>query len=230
MRIAMFLIVCGLIGAVFVGQSDAAVTLVTSRTALAGTHHLDWDTIGGDDVAVPDPLHMLSHDGVPATLSETGSPFYPAIKNGVDYRGNFSQGDPILCTGKQVGGGSGPIMIDFGSTLITNFGLQIQSYVFGSFTGILTTSGGSETEVGASNGKNDGSAILIFIGLHSTTPFNEVTVGLLSSPGSTGDFFVNPAQFTVAFPKPTSLALALAAALWTAAVDPVRKRPNGSTR
>jgi len=188
-----------------VTQTKGAVTLVTSRSGLGGTDSINWGLLGNSFTSVPNPFVILSNGGLPVTVSQAGGNFERRDEVNGSWGGNFSPGDRLLWTDNFDVGGGGPITIDFGSSSLTSFGLQIQADFLGAFTAQLQVNDGSNstvTENGYSSGSDDGSAI--FIGVSSSVPFSQIIISLLSANNNLDDFAVNQADFIPAGSTPSA--------------------------
>jgi hypothetical protein len=144
-------------GLVFLAAAPAkADMLITSRSALGGTDHIDWGVLGPATpgatlAAIPSPSTLLSAGGVSFTISESPTLTqnqanfmrYDQVGSAVPFQawyGNFSPGDHLLFTGTGVaGGGMGPIVITSNGPLMVAAGTQIQANLPGPFTAIITT-------------------------------------------------------------------------------------------
>jgi hypothetical protein len=216
----------------FALKADASISLVTSRATLAGTDNLDWGDLGPDDPGYgnnlhPNPLVIASDDGLSVTVSQVGGPFerldqaanFPPPWTG-GWNGNFAIGDELLWTTDAVLGTG--ITLNFGSTAIESFGLQIQGSNFlGPFTAHLEAfdSGGNSlgtvSRVGNSTQDRDNSAI--FIGLLSDAPstdFHSVLVAIDAPPGASGGFAINQVDFSPASTDPGVVPEASTVFIW----------------
>jgi hypothetical protein len=178
--------------------------LVTSRAALAGTDNLDWGDLGPENTEVPSPFLITSDDGLLVDVRQTDGSFL-RVNQGSGFSGNFAPGDELLATNFPPLGAFGPITLNFGSTALQAFGLQIQASRFGPFTAELEVfdsggaSLGSVSRAGVSNSNGDNSAI--FIGVASDDPstdFHSLIVRLTAATLFPEDFAVNQADFTPA--------------------------------
>jgi hypothetical protein len=199
------------------GRAHAALILVTSRAALAGTDNLNWGNLGATGTTVSSPFVINSTNAsLPVTVSQPGGSF-ERRDQGNGWNGNFSPGDKLLWTENFNTGGGGPITVNFGATPLDAFGSNIMADFFGAFTAQLDLfdSGGnplgSVSEAGNSTGAGDGSAI--FIGVRSDDPstnFSRVVIRLTAAVSNVNDFAINRADFTpapAAVPEPGTLAL-----------------------
>jgi hypothetical protein len=183
-------------------------SLVTSRTALAGTDSVSWGTLGVDSTIVANPFTIVSTSGVSINVSKTVSdsfqirqedPVTPLPFDG--WSGNFAPGDMLLYTNDLVSKALNPITLDFGATAVAAGGAQIQSDQGGKFTAKVEAfdangnSLASFTEAGNSTGAQDNSAI--FIGISSTSAtIHKIALSLTNAPmGRKGDFAINQFDF-----------------------------------
>jgi hypothetical protein len=111
---------------------------------------------------------------VPTTVSESQPGSFDSDIDGPVWDGNFACGDALLYSGPQYGAAGGPILIDFGTHLVSGGGAQIEPNAFyvpfiaqivayDSRMNVL----GTFTEDGYAEPANDDSAI--FIGVRSTS-------------------------------------------------------------
>lgn len=91
-RITWFssLVLIGVAGVVVVGvmPARAALTLETSRAALAGTDNLDWGDLGPNLTFVPQPFMITSDDGLIVTVSKALAGDFQRLNQGVGWNGN----------------------------------------------------------------------------------------------------------------------------------------------
>jgi hypothetical protein len=176
-------------------------SLVTSRTALAGTDSVNWGTLGSSGV-VANPFTILSTAGQSLTVSKkiTGEFSFETA-----FKVNFAPGDVLLDTeGPPNAGGNGDnnITLNFGAKLVAAGGAQIASDVGGSFTAqvqALDANGhtlASFTEQGTTTTVLDNSAI--FIGISSTSAsISQIAISLtkVSPPQNKALFAINKFDF-----------------------------------
>jgi hypothetical protein len=182
-------------------------SLVTSRTALAGTDSVNWGTLGPAGTVVANPFQILSTSGRSVSVSQPTQfgPFgvfeqAPPTTAG-SWNGNFAPGDMLLKGGNLGMKESDPTTLNFGATAVAAGGAQIQSDYSGSFTAevqALDASGNvlaSFTEVGNSTNAADNSAI--FIGISSSSAnIYQIALSLTKAPSHTiGDFAINKFDF-----------------------------------
>jgi hypothetical protein len=153
-------------------------SLITSRSALAGTDSVDWATLGPPGTTTANPFTILSAGGDSITVSkaitdgfqtyEQAPPTTPTVYSRYF---NFAPGDIVLIT-TDVGSKVNPVTLNFGSTPVAAGGAQIAT-TNGAFTAEVEAfdargkSLASFTENGNSAGTADNSAI--FLGLSSTS-------------------------------------------------------------
>ena len=183
-------------------------SLVTSRTALAGTDSVNWGTVGVDSTLLANPFTIVSTSGLSINVSKTVSdsfqirqedPVTPAPRDG--WSGNFAPGDMLLYTNDLVSKTLNPITLDFGATAVAAGGAQIESDIDGKFTAKVEAfdangnSLASFTEQGNATGAHDNSAI--FIGISSTSAtIHKIALSLTNAPmGTKGDFAINQFDF-----------------------------------
>jgi hypothetical protein len=151
-------------------------SLVTSRTALAGTDSVQWSTLG-TNLSVANPFTILSTGGLSINVSKPIADSFlvtmEAPSNPPGYWiGNFAAGDPLLMTGDS-GSMPNPITLNFGTTAVAAGGAQIDPGAGGTFTARVEAfdanghSLASFTEDGTSTTAHDNSAI--FIGISSSS-------------------------------------------------------------
>jgi len=163
-------------------------TLVTSRTALAGTDSVNWGTLvptpPPSGIYVANPFTVLSTAGRSISVSKTIADSFlvtqqvsapPYQGNGV-WNGNFAVGDWVLDTSDN-GGRTNPITLNFGATAVAAGGAQIDVDIAGgssiNFTAEVDAYDAngntlaSFTEKGTASDAGDNSAI--FIGISSSS-------------------------------------------------------------
>jgi hypothetical protein len=187
-------------------------TLVTSRTALAGTDSLNWGTLGTPPVLVANPFTILSASGQSITVSkplsgdfQTAQQHTPATGTGM-VKGNFAPGD-ILLSSNNAGGKPNPIRLNFGATPVAAGGTQIDAGLYGSFTAqiqALDARGrilASFTEAGSTTNAADNSAI--FIGISSSSAsISQIAISLTNAPDNSykAYFLINQFDFRTSAP------------------------------
>jgi hypothetical protein len=151
-------------------------SLVTSRTALAGTDSVNWGTL--PTVAPANPFTILSTGGRSISVSKTIADTFRVVVEcpsltGCGWDGNFAPGDSLLLTNDLGSKLVNPITLNFGTTAVAAGGAQIQSGVEDPFTAnveAFDAAGNSLAhfqEHGISTGAEDNSAI--FIGISSSS-------------------------------------------------------------
>jgi hypothetical protein len=181
-------------------------SLVTSRTALAGTDSVDWSTLFPTTSPV-NPFTILSTAGRSISVSKAIAGNFATnvecpASPGCGWGGNFAPGDTILLTnasGSFLTKSDNPITLNFGTTAVAAGGAQIQTEVQDPFTAKVEAFDAngvrlaSFTEHGNSTGAEDNSAI--FIGISSTSA-NISRIALSISAGDfKGDFAINKFDF-----------------------------------
>jgi hypothetical protein len=203
--LAAFVLVA-LTGIFLPSPSAAALTLVTSRGALAGNDFIDWGVLGVEYTGVPSGTTALSNSSaITATISNAGG--FTRYNQSSGWSGNFAPGDKLIYNNLD-----GPMTIDF-STALFGAGAQIQRAYFGGFIGFIeafdatNTSLGSFTLAGVSSYAADNSAI--FLGVMDTTADIARIVFDVSSPdGLPTAFAINQLDLkTTAVPLPGTLVL-----------------------
>jgi hypothetical protein len=208
-------------------------SLVTSRSALAGTDLVKWGNFGPAGTLVANPSTILSNGAFSVNVSKTVSGAFkidaqlPAsVGASASWTGNFAPGDLLLYTNNFGIDQVNPITLDFGATAVAAGGAQIQANAHGKFTAKVEafdaggTSLASFTENGNSTGTEDNSAI--FLGISSTSAtIYKIALSItkagnagLSKPGK-GDFAINEFDF-----RTSPLAAVMATAVRTSVVGP----------
>src|SRR5205807_7334046 len=120
-------------------------TLVTSRTALAGTDSVSWGTLVPPGTSPANPFTILSTGGHSISVSQKASPVSsrfdlveqtPCPTSCVvreDWNGNFAPGD-IALWANHFSNETNPITLDFGTTAVAAGGAQIDPDGGGAFT------------------------------------------------------------------------------------------------
>jgi hypothetical protein len=193
-----------------------SVTLVTSRTALAGTDYVDWGVLGPSNTTVANPFTVTSAGGVRLGVSaRVNSSSFSTMEETPVTDGataplqmNFAAGDHLLWLGTPKGlqiHKSNPITFDFGASAVQGGGAQIGSAVYGNFVArveAFNASGvslASFTEAGnAQNTNGDNSAI--FIGVRSDTAnISRIALSIDSAPlNKTAQFVISRFDFRTA--------------------------------
>jgi hypothetical protein len=175
-------------------------SLVTSRTALAGTDSVNWGTLGPNGRIVANPFTIPSTTGRSISVSKPTADGFEVLVQGTGWRGNFAPGDSLLWTHDQGSKLDNPITLDFGTTAVAAGGAQIQlDFQEPSFTAKVEAfdatgkSLASVTEQGISTSTSDDSAI--FIGISSSSA-NISRIALSIKVGEAkGDFAINKFDF-----------------------------------
>jgi hypothetical protein len=205
-------------------------SLVTSRTALAGTDLLNWSTLGppAPQTVVANPFTILSAGGRSVSVSQPTQlgPFgvfeQTPPTTADSWNGNFAPGDMLLYGGSpNYLKKADPYTLNFGTTPVAAGGAQIESNYVGKFTAevqALDASGNvltSFTEGGNATQTADNSAI--FIGISSTSAnIYQIALSLTRAPSNTiGEFAINQFDF-----RAGPLAAAVATFAGTAASGP----------
>src|SRR5262249_49580319 len=186
-------------------------SLVTSRTALAGTDSVNWGTLGPQWTVASNPFTILSTSGHSITVSKTvADSFRTVVEKGSGYPsgawiGNFAPGDAVLWTFDTATSSMNPINMNFGATPVAAGGAQIDldiatgaSIKFTADVDAYDASGNllaSFTEKGVATTAEDNSAI--FIGISSSSAnIYQVALSIRScSSGEKGDFAINKFDF-----------------------------------
>ena len=180
----------------------ASASLVTSRAALAGDDFIDWGQLGAEFDPITPPAGITTHSGSIASVINPSGALY-RVDQGSGSGGNFASGDRLLTTLFT----PGPIRIVFAEGL-SKVGAQIQVNGFGAFSGVISvydaTGALLESHVvpGASNGRDDGSAI--FLGV-SRSSGDIRRVDFQVSGSADPDFAINRVDLT-SVPEPAMTA------------------------
>lgn len=198
-------------------SAEAGYSLVTDRASLGGTDTIDWGTLNLPPLTpISNPFSINSNGGVPVTVSEQTPGVFYSDTSAIVWNGNFAPGDALLYSGPQYNSAGGPILIDFGSNLVSGGGTQIEPNAFlVPFTAQITAYDSqmnvlaSFTEDGFAAPTNDNTAI--FIGIASTAQdIRAISVDVLtpSQFADAHDFAINRFDFrTRAVPEPSSCVL-----------------------
>jgi hypothetical protein len=200
-------------------------TLVTSRTALAGTDSVNWGTLvptpPPSGIYVANPFTILSTAGRSISVSKTiPDSFFvtqqlsaPPYHGNGNWNGNFAVGDWVLDTSDSHGR-TNPITLNFGATAVAAGGAQIQPNLGSVLTFTATVvafdasgnSLASFTEAGTATNAADNSAI--FIGISSSSAnISQIALSIKSVSGGTGGdrswFAINQFDFRTSVVAPT---------------------------
>jgi hypothetical protein len=198
-------------------------SLITSRTALAGTDAIDWGSQGTSLKA--NPFTIQSMAGVSVSVSKAQSGRFSIYQQSNGFTGNFAPGDFLLHTSFTQPNQVNPITLDFGATAVAAGGAQIQTLVNGTFTAEVQAfdakgvSLASFTEVGNSTTAADNSAIFIGISSDNLT-IHKIALSVTAAPKK-ANFFINKFDFRTS-------PLAAAAAIATPASAVPSPVPGGS--
>lgn len=202
---------------VFAPNSKAGFVLVTSRSALNPSGTFTFSDLGASGTILANPFNLVSTSGESASFTQaSGSGQRLDQSNG--WNGNFSPGEALVLT--QFGG---PVTIDFGSTQVKSFGLQIQADVLARFSAYISVLDSSGTELakftrtGNSTSLANGSALFIGVASDSpTTNFSRIQIGI-SNGGNVSNFAYNAPSFQ-AVPEPSTYALSALALMCLTAI------------
>ena len=201
----------------FAHNSKAGFVLVTSRSALNPSGTFTFSDLGATGTILANPFNLVATSGQTASYTQSSASGLRADQSN-GWNGNFSPGEALVLT--QFGG---PVTVDFGSTKIKSFGLQIQADVaarFSAYISVLDSSGAELakfTRTGNSTALANGSALFIGIASDSpTTDFSRVQIGI-STGGNVRNVAYNAPSFQ-AVPEPSTNALATLAMACVAAI------------
>ena len=181
----------------------SAMSLATDRSNVNARGALVWGSVGDAGSVVISPFDIAASDttGVNAQVS-IGADYFLRSDQGIDWSGNFANGDKLLLTQPN---SYGPMSIVF-DTLIKAAGTQIQSDAYGDFVATVSAYGaggtflGSFTRNGTSSGDGDGSAIYIGI-LSDSNDIRTVTFDVAYNDLASS-FAVNQIDFQSSAPVP----------------------------
>lgn len=181
---------------------------VGSRSALAGTDNLDWGDLGPPSVSHPQPVTILSDDGLSVVVTNSvvppgnfPAPFNRAKQNFFGgWRGNFAFGDELIYTG-----GAQVITIDF-PTPIASAGMQVQpgTLIVSFITRIEALNAGGAVlaffdVVGVSSNAEDNSAPFVGIRAIGGAAFDKIRITNMTVMSNTG-IAINQVDFAPAVP------------------------------
>jgi hypothetical protein len=198
-------------------------TSAQSQTVFVGSEsdfgapagYIFWGSLGPSFTQVAQPFTISSTiPGVSATVSQQNGANFERRDQGLGWNGNFAPGAELLWTQ----GANGPMSLVFNSP-ISAFGTQIQSDLFGFFTGVISAYDpsnnllGSFNFSGTSTANADNSAP--FIGVMSTFSIGSIVLSV--STGNPGvydeDFAINQVRLNgtgtigPVVPEPATLTL-----------------------
>lgn len=203
--------------------AQAGFVLVTSRSALAGTDHVDWAAAGPNNTILGNVFTVNSANGVAVQADLTGTGASAVMQRRTQgttagsYIGNFAPGDALLVTNPGVTGFVGHVLYNFAGGA-TAAGTQIQANnISGVFTArILAYSAAGDIVAGFDvagfgSGANNNSAI--FVGIRATDGDSFASLRLSTYIGTNTfrNFAINQLDFTPAanpVPAPPGLVLA----------------------
>jgi hypothetical protein len=218
-------------------------SLVTSRSALAGTDYVNWGHFGPAGTLVANPSTILSNGGLSINVSKAVSGSFkideqlPAVVGASNsWNGNFAPGDLLLYTNNFGVDQVNPVTLDFGATAVAAGGAQIQADPGGKFTARVEAfdAGGNSlasfTENGDSTNTRANSAI--FIGISSTSAtiskialsITKAGNGGLAKAGK-GAFAINQFDFRTSPLAAATTAASQAVRQSSPALDPVSLEP-----
>jgi hypothetical protein len=181
-------------------------TLVTSRTALAGTDSVNWGTLAPTppptSITVANPFTILSTAGRSISVSATTPNSFdvtqqisaPPYHGNGGWNGNFAFGDWELDTNGGAKNKTNPITLNFGATAVAAGGAQIQPNLgtqpltFTATVEAFDVNGNglaSFTEAGTATNAADNSAI--FIGISSSSAnISRIALSITKTSNGTG--------------------------------------------
>lgn len=190
--------------------SQAAVSQVFSRGALAGNDYIDWSSVGVSNTVVSNPFNTTTNNGLGVTGSMPAGQF-ERRDQGPSWFGNFANGDRLLWTQLS----TGPIFLEFLNP-VWGAGTQIQADFYGNYTGSIEAFDSANNSLGLfslpgiSNGNGDNSAV--FLGLKSDSA-NIKKIALIGDHSQyLDDFAINQVDLVTTgraseVPEPGSMAL-----------------------
>ena len=166
-----------------------------SRSALAATDHIDWGDLGPPSGSHPQPVTILSDDGLSVVVrnsvippGNSSAPFNRAKQNFFGgWRGNFTLGDELIYTG-----GAPVITIDF-PTPTVSAGMQVQpGSLIASFTTRIEALNAAGAVLaffdvaGVSSDAEDNSAPFVGIRAMGGAAFDKVRITNMTVMSNTG--------------------------------------------
>jgi hypothetical protein len=187
-------------------QSDAGFVMITSQNGLSANGSFNLANLGAEGTNVPLSYELTSNSSIKAQFSQkAGSAF--RVNESSNWDGNFAANEALIWTRY-----GGPVQVDFGTTKLKTFGVQIQPDIFGPFSAYVSVLDSSGTELarfsldGNSTNLHDGSALFIGVGSDDTaTNFSRVQIGL-NTGGNPFNFAYNGPSFQ-SIPEPTTWVL-----------------------
>lgn len=188
-------LLCASCGKDGITPAEPGFLRAVSRSALAATDNLDWGDLGPPSGSHPQPVTILSDDGVSVVVTNSvippgnfPAPFNRAKQNFFGgWRGNFAFGDELIYTG-----GAQVITIDF-PTPVAAAGMQVQpGSLIASFTVRIEalSAGGavlaSFEVAGVSSDAEDNSAPFVGIRAMGGAAFDKVRITNLTLMSNTG--------------------------------------------
>jgi hypothetical protein len=210
-RLAFLAAFACLCGCALPGAGRAGIISVTSPAILAPNDSIDWGQLGPDSAAISSPQAVTSGGGLGASVSTTDPQGFIRFDQGNDWHGNFAPGDRLI---DNYSGGMFPLTVAFASP-VRGAGANIEPDEQTTFTATIeafdgSTSLGTFTEAGVSNGSADGSAIFIGV-LDTNAEITSIVFGLTNVPSDGGNFAINSVRLVTpavtAAPEPASLTL-----------------------
>ncbi len=167
-HVVLSTILAVVLGIFICSGSGAQMLEITSRTGLGGTDLVNWSQFGPTNTTLTGLSNYISNNGLTGQIGDSSAASLEILQQENGWSGNFTQGDYALY---DQGSGSN-LNISF-STPVSAAGANIMSNPYGFFNATITAYDSSSnllatyTELGNSNGNNDGSAI--FLGVSSPT-------------------------------------------------------------
>ena len=185
----------------------AGFVLITSPAGLNATGAFRLNDLGPENTPVDWVYELTANSGEKAIFSQSAGQAL-RVNEDSSWDGNYLPGEALVWTRY-----GGPLVVDFGTTKLKTFGLQIQPDIFGDFGAYISVLDQAGSELvryeltGVSTDVPDGSALFIGVGSDdSTTDFSKIQVGLTSG-GNLNNFAYNSPLFQ-AVPEPATCVLA----------------------
>jgi hypothetical protein len=149
-------------------SAQAAVLFVNNRAGLGANDAVDWSQLGSSRTTLSNPFSATSTGGLGVTGQFIGGAGQ-SQDQGNGWIGNFATGDALVWSN----GSNGPLTLTFANT-VAGVGTQIQTDVFGSFTGSIEAFDSSNTSLGLFSGLTgvsdvSGNNSAVFWGISSTS-------------------------------------------------------------